>query len=91
MNRLPSLPGRYLLACLALVHLYRFVRGLEIVVNGNAKDPRADEIPGDVMANGEPNPSWGLHLIDVHVAIGNLVDIVGRQAATYQRSRSSQF
>ena len=25
-----------LLACLALVHLYRFVRGLEIVVNGNA-------------------------------------------------------
>lgn len=64
---------------------------LEIVVNGNAKDPRADEIPGDVMANGKPNPSWGLHLIDVHVAIGNLVDIVGRQAATYQRSRSSQF
>ena len=36
------------------------------------------------MANGKPNPSWGLHLIDVHAALGNLVEIVGRQAKAYQ-------
>ena len=45
--------------------------------------PRADDIPGDVMANGKPNASWGLHLIDVHAAIGDLVDLVGKQAKAY--------
>ena len=26
---------------------------------------------------------WGLHLIDVNLAIGNLVDIVGQQSKVY--------
>jgi hypothetical protein len=56
---------------------------LEVTVNGNPQDPRADDIPGDVMAAGKPNPSWGLHLIDVHEAMGNLVSIVGAQAKAY--------
>jgi hypothetical protein len=56
---------------------------LEITVNANPKDARADDIPGDVMAGGKPNPSWGLHLIDVHAAMGNLVEIVGQQARAY--------
>ena len=56
---------------------------LEITVHGNPADARADDIPGDVMAAGKPNPSWGLHLIDVHEAIGDLVAIVGRQAKAY--------
>jgi hypothetical protein len=56
---------------------------LEITVNGDATDPRADDIPGDVMAAGKPNASWGLHLIDVHAAMGDLVALVGRQAKAY--------
>ena len=56
---------------------------LEITVNGNPGDPRADDIPGDVMAAGKPNPSWGLHLIDVHAAMGNLVGIAARQAGAF--------
>jgi Protein of unknown function (DUF3089) len=56
---------------------------LEITVNGDAHDPRADDIPGDVMASGKPNASWGLHLIDVHAAIGDLVDLVGKQSNAY--------
>jgi hypothetical protein len=56
---------------------------LEITVNGDPKDARADDIPGDVMAAGKPNPTWGLHLIDVHAAIGNLVEVVGQQARAY--------
>jgi hypothetical protein len=56
---------------------------LEITVHGNPADARADDIPGDVMAAGKPNPSWGLHLIDVHEAMGDLVAIVGRQAKAY--------
>jgi hypothetical protein len=49
---------------------------LEVTVHGNPADPRVDDIAGDVMANGEPNASWGLHLIDVNLAMGNLVVIV---------------
>jgi hypothetical protein len=56
---------------------------LEITVNGDSHDPRADDIPGDVMTAGKPNPGWGLHLIDVSVAMGNLVDLVGKQAKAY--------
>jgi hypothetical protein len=63
---------------------------LEITVNGDSHDPRADDIPGDVMANGKPNASWGLHLIDVHAAIGDLVDLVGKQAKAYLASRTSR-
>ncbi|MGH9174287.1 MAG: DUF3089 domain-containing protein, partial [Vicinamibacterales bacterium] len=56
---------------------------LEVTVNGDPHDPRADDIAGDVMANGKVAASWGLHLIDVQIALGNLVDIVGRQSKAY--------
>lgn len=38
------------------------------------------------MANGQVNASWGLHLIDVNLAMGNLVDIVGRQGRAFLAS-----
>jgi hypothetical protein len=56
---------------------------LEVTVHGNPADARTDEISGDVMANGQVNASWGLHLIDVNVAMGNLVDIVSKQAKAF--------
>lgn len=56
---------------------------LEITVHGDPHDPRTDDIAGDVMAAGKPVPSWGLHLIDVHAAMGNLVEIVAKQAAAF--------
>jgi hypothetical protein len=30
-------------------------------------------------------PTWGLHLGDVNLALGNLVDLVRQQAAAYRR------
>jgi hypothetical protein len=60
---------------------------LEVTVRGNPSDPRADDIVGDVMANGQPNASWGLHLIDVQLAIGNLVDIVREQGLAFLAGR----
>lgn len=61
---------------------------LEVRVQGDPMDPRVDDILGDVFdANGRPMPDFGLHLIDVHLAMGNLVDIVHEQAAAYQASR----
>jgi hypothetical protein len=56
---------------------------LALKVHGNPADPRTDDIVGDVMANGQIQANWGLHLIDVQAAIGNLVDIVGQQAKAY--------
>ena len=64
---------------------------LEVTVHGDPSDPRADDIVGDVMTNGQVNASWGLHLIDVNLAMGNLVDVVGQQARAYLRAhRKSQ-
>jgi hypothetical protein len=56
---------------------------LEITVHGDPSDPRADDIVGDIGANGQVLANWGLHLIDVNLAMGNLVDIVGRQAKAW--------
>jgi hypothetical protein len=56
---------------------------LEVTVHGDPADPRVDDITGDLVANGQPLANWGLHLIDVNLSMGNLVDIVGRQAKAY--------
>lgn len=56
---------------------------LAITTNGNPSDPRTDEIPGDVVAGGKVLKEWGLHLIDAHVAMGNLVDVVAQQSTAY--------
>jgi Protein of unknown function (DUF3089) len=56
---------------------------LAIHVNAGEGDARAHDIPGDVIVNGRLFPDWGLHRIDVSVAIGDLVDIVGRQGEAY--------
>jgi hypothetical protein len=59
---------------------------LEITVNGNAADPRTDDIIGDLAANGQVLKDWGLHLVDINLAMGDLVDLVKRQANAW-RSR----
>ena len=56
---------------------------LEVTVHGDPADPRTDDIPGDVMTLGQVNASWGLHLIDVNLAQGNLIDLVRRQGSAY--------
>lgn len=56
---------------------------LEVTVNGDPRDPRVDDIAGDVVTNGKAVPSWGLHLIDVNESFGNLIDIVRAQTKSY--------
>jgi hypothetical protein len=56
---------------------------LAITVHGDPSDRRTDDITGDVVVNGIVLADWGLHLIDVNLAIGNLVDIVGQQSKAY--------
>lgn len=63
---------------------------LEVTVNGNPSDPRVDDITGDIGAGGNVAANWGLHLIDVNLAMGNLVDIVGQQAKAYAAKGGSK-
>jgi hypothetical protein len=60
---------------------------LELHVNADSKDARTDDIIGDLISNGEINQSWGLHLIDMSLTMGNLVDIAGRQAKAYAKKK----
>ncbi|MGE0160507.1 MAG: DUF3089 domain-containing protein [Gemmatimonadales bacterium] len=54
---------------------------LEITVHGDPADPRADDIAGDLT------PQWGLHLIDVNLAMGNLLEVVKSQSAAWRGGR----
>ena len=74
-----SVPGLLTAECKTNEH----ASYLEVTVHGNPADPRTDDIGGDLGAGQQIQANWGLHLIDVHLAIGNLVDIVGQQTRTY--------
>lgn len=47
---------------------------LEVTVHGDPADPRVDDIGGDLT------PEWGLHAVDVSLALGDLVALVRGQA-----------
>ncbi len=63
---------------------------LEMHVNADPKDKRTDELGGEVMRATGPDLNWGLHLIDVDVSMGDLVRIVGRQAAAWGKKKGSK-
>jgi hypothetical protein len=50
---------------------------LSVTINADPSDPRADDIGGDLT------PEWGLHLIDVSIVMGDIVERVREQAAAY--------
>ncbi|HWA00710.1 MAG TPA: DUF3089 domain-containing protein [Caulobacterales bacterium] len=60
---------------------------LAIHVNVGEDDVRTHDIPGDVRAGGRILPDWGLHLIDVPEAMGDLIGIVGRQGEAHAARR----
>jgi hypothetical protein len=41
--------------------------------------------PGAPVLHPIPNATWGLHLADANIALGDLVDLVRRQSARYVR------
>jgi hypothetical protein len=78
-----SVPGLLTAECRSNEH----ATYLEVTVHSDASDPRTDDIVGDVAAAGQVVASWGLHLVDVNLAMGNLVDIVGQQADAWVAAR----
>ena len=59
---------------------------LGVTVRADPDGRRVDDIRGDLMAGGQIQANWGLHLIDVNLSMGNLLDIVAQQAKAW-RSR----
>jgi hypothetical protein len=43
-----------------------------------------------VVVNGQVFADWGLHLIDVNLAMGNLIDIVGQQSKAYLAAQKKE-
>lgn len=60
---------------------------LAMRTNANLRDARTDTVPGDVVTNGVVQADWGLHLIDVQAAMGNLLDVARTQGAAYTARR----
>jgi Protein of unknown function (DUF3089) len=56
---------------------------LEVTVHGDPADPRVDDIVGDIGVGTNVLANWGLHLIDVNLSMGNLLDIVAQQTKNY--------
>ena len=63
---------------------------LSIAINADPADPRADDIPGDVVINGEVLADWGLHLVDVNLAMGNLVELAKTEGAAWQAAQTPE-
>lgn len=49
--------------------------------DSDAKRPQ--DIPGDIVVDGRTWNDWGLHLIDINLVAGNLIEIVRNQSAAY--------
>jgi len=53
---------------------------LAVTENPDPSDGRTDRIPGDVYIAGKLDPGWGLHLVDMNVAQGDLLRLIEAQA-----------
>ena len=60
---------------------------LKVTVNAVPSDPRTDEISGDVVNEGKVDTNWGLHVVDVNIAMGDLLNVARAQAKTYAARR----
>ena len=54
---------------------------LAVTVNADPATPRIDDIKGDLT------PQWGLHLIDVNLVMGNLIEMIDSQTKAYLKKK----
>jgi hypothetical protein len=81
-----SLPGLLTAECVANEN----GSYLAVTVHGDPNGPRASDIAGDVVVNGQVLADWGLHLVDVNLAMGNLIDIVKQQSKAYLAGKAKK-
>lgn len=56
---------------------------LEITIHPDPSSHRTSEIVGDIGTPDNIQANWGLHLLDMNLAMGNLVDLVQQQSKTW--------
>ena len=59
---------------------------LQVHFNADPADARIDDPGTDVMAQGKPDPNWGLHLNDANIVMGDLVDSLGKPSAAWTKA-----
>ena len=57
--------------------------GLYVTVRRRPGDKRAGDFVGDWMFGGVADPQMGLHLIDIDLVMGNLVEVIQQQSWAY--------
>jgi hypothetical protein len=62
---------------------------LAVTVNAERADPRTDDIIGDVVLGGQVQANWGLHLIDMNLVMGNLLDVVDSQSKAWRAANKT--
>ncbi len=60
---------------------------LSIRVNADPADPRTDDITGDLVSAGVRLTNWGLHQIDMHLVMGDVLDLVAKQSKAWLAGR----
>ena len=63
---------------------------LAISFNGKPSDRRRNDIKGDTLVLGKVLRGWGLHMLDVNLALGDLVRLVETQAAAFVQAQAGQ-
>jgi hypothetical protein len=63
---------------------------LEVTVHADPSGRRTSEIVGDLGSPGQVLADWGLHLVDMNLAMGNLVDLVARESKVWSATHKSR-
>jgi hypothetical protein len=56
---------------------------LEVTVHPDPSAKRTDDIVGDLSIGPQVQANWGLHLVDVNLSMGNLLDVVGQESKAW--------
>jgi hypothetical protein len=56
---------------------------LAVTVNKSDADARTGDVHGEVAVNGIVRREWGLHVVDMNLAQGNLIEIFGQQSKAW--------
>jgi hypothetical protein len=90
----PFAPGSTIALANSLLHItqprpstvwsaIRSAYGARCSTTGRASVLQVTALRGAQVPTPSPDATWGLHLLDANVALGNLVAIVGREAAAF--------
>jgi len=59
---------------------------LALSINADPAGPRVNDLLGEVRRGGRALPEWGFHVIDIELAMGDLMNLVRAQAANWGSS-----